>query len=904
MTSIKGMVNSVPMVDKMITAIFGDAPRYSLGENEAYVKLGRKSELIVTIQGSVYKIYAATPEGGREIEPRGQATRLAALFDAIERKDDGSVYRIARSIMDWHMVEYAVKVFRKSELGSSAVFIKEVKVWRRHAYLTSNDVLCYILEYNEEVNIDIIISSLEHMEDMGSDATEDVKHAKVRKTRAYKMLCKSIASQAADMHLRNAGVTVSPLGGSPDNGLLLLSDTTPVYKKQAQKLAKVKLSGGILIDTSSIGFTLVDVPKKKFDGIFALISRDVSKELNMGNCINGIAYQVRAFCKDMYAMKGTMSVPVTKRQYKMLGSYDAIMDVTTYNATYSKNAKVGDVVIIDDMLVLSTDSSCGTQKIHLGHSVLNRAPKNYRERLWSMIYDHVYSMEKAAKSSPESFLPGFGLFKLMKGVTPIVNTEKEKPINYQESAEKELVDRKVSIKKKGINVNGMILYNLPEDGLNFDQCKISRFVAAEQNIKIGDRVTFLIYPALGAYSAEMSNFLFSKKVVGFQDGNTVSLSDEANDKALRDWDGDKLVLTTAFILGEQSKENYSAIDDANNTGGDVLYTFDNAIEEYINLGSSVGRLDNKLESAMKYAEDNGIWIDITFLNRCLQASIEGKKHTIFAIYSEKAMDAYLLEVLPGMFKKNDKGDDVIVMCPDIKWRKGQQYEGQLTSWTADLAVLLDDVKLSKIVTQTAEDYQNKAADLRSKLPQIDALTDVIKKVAAYIRSIPNDNMDLKNGLVSLFGKDVKRQVGPEAFYLISVELMANDSLLKGYYWPFVFTDSATRIDIDREKRNIISTPSEDIRVLLPNEVEKTNEVHIWASRVDSATLADIKIDDIFAFRGDFVTSNNIEFNVDFKKSSRNVKGVKTFKVKGISDVIGTKGQVLETSRRLSIEVLS
>lgn len=833
-------------VNKLWKALFDtDRIEYDADADFISVSTDRRELIIENASKKRKQVYVISEDGSsRTIPTLGQKTRIASVIECVLNHEDGKACRIARSIMDYQMEGHSLSIF--VENNGKVKFLKDVQMYRRGGYLSvTQDKLALILKDTD--NLEETLETIDNMEDLSGEDQEGIEHSKISEGTYYETIVEGVNR----IMQAKFGTAFRYLGGNPDTALMIWSKTKrPVTNAGAQKLAKIKLSGGTKCANTTIRFRLVEF-SETFDGVFAILSNTIATEFNLSNAINGKIYQTRAYSDGTYAIKGTMTTPVTKKLEFQLDGRSAVMDVNEYNKTFGKSAKVGEYIEISDFVILSTDSDCGVRETRLSWQFINRAPKLIHEELVAIVKTHLNNLKATAKSNPKSFLPDFGMFKLMKDITPILsyNEKGEVTSDYQGSAAKELEDQIKDTLSKGPKVSGSYLYNLPEDGLEFDQCLISKHTARKLGLKIGDRVNFAVYPALLPKNEYQSNFIFSKEVVGFISANAVCLSYEANQAALRDWDGDKLVIISIEVsVPEQSTDKYSAklTYDAKGNRIENDYTkllYSNysemgAMECFTHYGSSVGRIDVRVETLAKVLDLDEE--ETMFLNICEQADIESKKHPVDTRYGFLPIKEFIKENAPelldakGIFEKH----------PDITLRKSTNWRTvdvkHCTAEVKELVKLAKTIKLGNIETQSPKEYRRKAKaiflDIEENITQ-DTL-ELKKQIAKYIYELKGD-IDSKKAVVSHLSRQIRRQIGDGAFYNLSVALTIDDAAFGKIFWPLLFTDQNSRIDIDTKTSHCTSgkmtveTVAVDTRINGAFSYEKVNEtttIRIWRSK--------------------------------------------------------------------------
>lgn len=837
-----------------------NSEKFGETETEFFSKVGTRT---LTIDKGNFAMYAITDEGCRSIRLIGQTTRSRQLQTAIQEKDEALVKRITTSILDQQMEEISIMVFRLQD--KMAHFVKEVKTYRRESFMQKGrDQLVYILAEKQDIND--VLTSVEYLEDITiEDRDEFFRPSSIKDTDEWYSILKHVSIKVRE----EVGFDCKFLGGSPDNGLFLLSSAKePASVGAAQKLAKIMMAGGVNCNEMDIEFTLVEFPKE-VDGVFAILDRKRSRKFNAINALNGKVYQTRMFKDGVFAIKGTMCRPLTGVLKNIIGRNTAVLDVNEYNKTFGLDKKVGDKVTISEIRVMSTDADCGERPVRVSNQLMSRVPINYLDKLTGIVEKTTAKMAEDAMCNPKSFLPKYGMASLMRDITPIEFSNTD----YQLLADRELKHQIRTIVRKGVTVPGAYLYHIPSLAIGFDECLISYKWAISNGIKIGDRVSFNIYPALLPDDDEQSNFLFSKKVAGFLGANAVSLSTEAAKAALRDFDGDKLVVTIAYILGDQSKTDYT--ETLSGVRSPLLakkYNELAAIEAFMKLGSSIGIIDWWVEIATKMYPN----IDRKFLNNCMQADIYSKKHTIKSGYDMNTLKIYLQENCPNMWTFLDSLDDNkksnykkqvrrarINAHPDVTARKLakninfdiESVDTENMSIAMSITVdALKGIELAEIETQSQRQFRSKAYDIlvpfQNKLAEMSNMKNAIVAYSKTLNAL--DSIDAKKAAFRNLGRELKSKLGAESYTMMSMYLMISSSEFSSLFFPIMFSDRTTLKMIDAGKT-----------VMFAGEVKTTqvsSTIEVWRPRfiledgtfdkvTPSITLSEFNVGDKIVVKG-------------------------------------------------------
>lgn len=907
-------MDSVTLFFQLVFATVLDAISFSSSELSVKTRFG---VLYAELDGKKWVISAEGADGSfRQISYHGQRSRMASLIEALESDNDGRAIKIAESLLNYQMQQVTVDIWQFIQLGSRVKFLKSVKAWRRESFLGADDKICVVLKEANDASIADAVSYIETLEDFdASDSSLEVDHQKFQKGTEMESAVKAIADNYQGFEF---------LGGNPDNGVLLLTkSTTPATNAGAQKLAKIKLSGGIKAFNHSIKFKLVEFPKS-FDGLYAIVSSTTCREFADANALVGKIFQSRVYSDGKYAIKGLMvEAGVTTKVNKLFidNGYDNILDINEYAKTFGLNANVGDFVDVCEFMVLTTDANAGNRDVNVSWQMVNRAPKAVRPELLSFMKSSIQEMKDEAKANPISFIPDFGSGRIIKDLKNPIHSDK---MNYNTDAAKELRYRVNRFFKKGPQVKGAYLINLPGNVAD-DECLISSKAAKKMGLAKGDRINVAVYPALLPTTANSSAFIFSKKIVGFLDCGAIVLSERSNAAALRDFDGDYLVcfapkkvgvefpVQDYTIFSAKTKEITPLVKKLNST-----YSHDEACELFVNYGSSVGKIDNMVSTAailLDLDEDQ-----IIFLNKCIQADIESKKHAIEAGFGDSDLYNWMVTNCPDAFVEaiSAKGNPYqkFQKHANIKLNYCLVQEECLTVEVSELVLIARSIKLSAIETISIEDFKRKADNIYRSLSSkfSDSTFNAIEKIADLLKEISIDratSIDCKSSKIRSISRQIEKQVGQEQFYLISVGLLRSSKFSRGLFAPLVFAGSQNRKDVDSSKVNIVFTSkiadfSASTRSGSAVEFKKSSIgsiVRVWRSKAEPCVVAGAPV-----IAGGAVVEivdgkaiiDGQTFNVNFDKSMTVVDGDQ-YLVTAVNAILGKDGAMLSTGLDLIVE---
>lgn len=576
----------------------------------------------------------------RRIPIIGQQTRLLELIrsaaETADEKGDVKIsMRTARSVMDFHMSPYRITFVAMDPKTNRTKFLGQKDSFRQMGYLDlRHDIPVQVVEFREG-----IIKAFKEL-DYAEFMEQAIK---------FKFQRDNLASAVVEAVVRKElklDKDWFAIGGNPDNGSLLISNRFPFGLKitSYQKLAKLTLAGGVIVQPS-FKFKAVKFDsrlKKEWlerhpdprDGVIAIISFHAARKLAVENGIQGYVFQTRIA---KYGLKGTIMSPITDIAEKILGYNYAVIDVDEVNKVYDVNVKEGDMVDVEDLLILRSDAQAVIGKMKLNHQALDRAGKAQGMFLEAMI-------DAIRNASPLDFIPEYGIYKPMKKLGKFIEW---KVGGLYEGVNKLINDAQMRNIQDGPKAPGAWLYNVPS-GVKRGEVLISGKFARKFGLKKGDYVTFIISPTLLPNKDGRSEFLFSAKIAGFLKGNTVSISLEGNKTALRDWDGDFLIVFPGrFALEQPNAEVYSAKDTPKEEflksflgGFDVLKFFHSN-------SSIIGRIDNMIKMATRFML--GDEIDEAYMNRVGQGGIQNKKHNILKRFLVTLFEKLLKDKLPWMW---------------------------------------------------------------------------------------------------------------------------------------------------------------------------------------------------------------------------------------------------------------
>lgn len=866
-------------VNQFFSTIMGKYAPYGRENDTYFVDITEDVTLFIAEKKRRgYDITISDKFGDRNVPYSGQMSRVDSLIQAIEGHFPlPKIIELAKSIAYWQMDELEVTIM-KPKANGTAQFVSKSKIWRRSSFLTKNDKLVYIIDKDKSsASIEEILNAVDSLDDLTRGEFKDFKVKFFSLSEANQMLVESIASQVRDLF----GKRYQLLGGSAPNGLMLFSkDGHPKTTNQAQKIAKIRMSGGIKIRVP-IEATLIDM--SHLDGVSVRLSDADAKRLAEAAQLTSVPvwFQIRAYLIDRYAIKGTAQTILTSYTGEVGSSAVTYCDLETYNKSYGLNHKAGDKVTISEWSILKTDIEFSMQTIYLSWQLIFRSPDALKKELMTMVLGHIQSVIDEYKSNPQLQLPEFGMFKKMRKLrnplssfggktskTEIDISELEsdlerleallsaseseddsiKMLDYEKSAKKELLSIIKMIIKKGIEIEGHQAGLIPAK-VAYDECLVGSKIAKSLGLKAGDRLTIIRYPILEG-DGKNSPSVFSKEIKGIIPGAVLGLSLEATLEAMGDFDGDTPLVTNAFIAPPQSR----GIDYSKSKGESLAflkskYNEKDAIKAFLLTGSNVGIMDQLYETVSKFIElPNTV---VQYLMNGIQASIFKMKHSVLKQYAyEYIVNVILPNLYPqkkypqlweevkdanGDIKKDSSGnikyrvrkhDDILIrkeshmsddtLSFDAFVKEIKKYKN-LTDEFKSVISETAEIKYRSIRTQDYEDFMFNARKIYLDLePKM--TDDLIKVRDAVIRALYSiqGDIDVKNMKISRLASKIKTLIGEEAFYLLNVALFASNRF-KSIYLPFTFCDVETLQDIQNGKtRTILS----DIKFTIDINVEE------------------------------------------------------------------------------------
>lgn len=903
--------------------------KYSVSDDgQVFVNLNSRTLVLTPSGKKSYKIEVWNGTESRYVPFKGQQSRIGKLIKAIEAHDKGTIKNITKSLMDWTVETIKVVIYLKVA-DNKVKFLKVLDMPRRTCYLNANDKLAYVLDKNINVDIDDVATAIDAMDNI-DDISKHISYMKIdHKSNMVLLACMNDLRDRYDSRLRF-------LGGNPNAGLFLAScDTLPCNSAQAQKLAKIKLSGGTIFDLVEMQAKLVDLSAP--DGKVFLVSDEYWNQILQFGLLpaDSQTLQVRMYRKGKYAMKGTGSRALNRTYYELLGNNDIVVDLKSYNACFGTKKKLGDIVTLYDLMVLRSDAELGIQDIHISNQAMDRMPAACKLELIDLVRNTISETVSNWKSNPLSQLSDFGMFKKFKalgfalesfGSVQKVEEKKfdsieaeledlgqssviEKKFDLAKNGKKNLVTEVKSILKKGISVKGaglMLEYAL---GLKRDEVLLSRTVAHKMGWRLGDRVTILAYPILMGH-ADGSPSLFSLQVAGFLPGNTIAMNPETALIALRDYDGDVIFATSAFDAPPQKDLDYSKSKKGANPILLNAYSEEHAIDGYILNASEVGILDNLYTNVDKL-ETLSVAVREYCMN-VIQASVFKMKHLIDAKYGKDTFVMLLQKWYPNCWetKVSSNGTEYlsIIRHPDVELRKGDIHEIEslvelihtlrsvkgLTEEFAYAIEPLNNVIYTEIDTVKPDSFRRKAESIYVSLADkyTDSMRQIRDDIVSSIFDVKNDDIEIYSGKIRELATMTKAAIGAEAFYLLVVSLVA-DKRFKSLFIPWTFGDIQSLRDINDGKAYCTAHSLDNVVLEIAERSVKLNKlpdtIQIWRSAKDGGNSVDINIADAISV-GDNAIVNGVVYNIEWKKSNTTITGDLT-----VASVVkvGTTGFIVE-----------
>jgi len=850
------------MKKDFFSILFNIEPLMYGHEDDLYfVEINKSStlyiELVKNSDGELkfYRAYVEDGEHYRRISTKGQFMRIQRLLELID--NDGSerlIKRVAKSIAFFEMTPHKVLIYRRKANGL-AQFVGHSFVYRRDSFIRDElDSIVYFIDKSQTSSkiMSLIAKNPSDPENKNSYSIQDMEDITGNKVK-WLSLTESddmlVISMAIDFRSR-FGKQRYILGGKAESGLVVLSEDIPVNNSQAQRLAKIKLSGGIKISVP-VAATVSDF--SHIDGVAIRLSDGDAERLAEAANLAGVPnwYQIRAFEPGLYAMKGTAQKAITPT-LEVIGSHiTTFVNKADYEKAYGRKVNIGDQVVISEWLILKTDHDFRKKMIHLAFQLISRAPRELQKQLIALAVRKIKAEAKKLQKQPLKQLPNWGFFKKMRSLdyalssfgskskelpefkTPeealeymFKNPDSVQEIDYSKSVSKNIFNIIKAIIDDGVEIWGHDAGLTNDETLGYDECKVGRWIAEDIGLKIGDRITIIRYPIL--YGDEKRNpNVFSKRIVRYIPGNTVALNNDAALQAGGDFDGDVAMLTTEFIAPPQIK----GLDFTVSKGESLAwmkepYDEKRAVEAFLLTASAVGPADVMYENISKWV---GLSVKVhKYFMDVLQGAIFKMKHVLIDIFNLKNVSRRLKimfppERYPQMWERKEDGRYVLRQHPDVELRKSQAFvnaetldelmlhinsvkEGLTPAFRAIVETLVRNIRPIALPTMTPEEFRASAKELFIELE--DKMTDDLMKIKdAVINFIFNieGELDQKNALIKKLAANIKAVIGTEAFYLLVLSMFADKRFGKNLFFAFMFADITSIRDIQRGNRNIIFT---------------------------------------------------------------------------------------------------
>jgi len=503
---------------------------------------------------------------------------------------------------------------------------------------------------------------------------------------------------------RNAKLGYTFVGGDPDSGILLfVRDPNIKLAKNGQKLAK---AGMLRAGTRCTCGNPIRMVVKDFsgrDGVFVIFKGRVLQNLLESNGLPfGKTVQGSIHIANKVVMKGIMAEAVTPELRTLLGSADGVLSREDYRSIFGIEAEEGEIVIInpEDIWVMEVDTvgSGSHQRLHLGGQLIRRSPKIFSKYLLQTSHSLMAHLTRACTSQDKrdlyDYLPMWGdivplsdagmrpplksIWKKVKNVNKVIGHEIA-PIFT-----KAVKDTVRSIANKGFTVDGyagrLVFdsrrstdtgHGVPGVGIPADWRKRDG-----SKYKIGDLLVSLNFPILPALDADgRSTCVFTVRVEAIHVGAYFTINKNNATVAMRDEDGDKPFFMEVLpewieILKTMGQADINLSTKLSSSKADSVFTAEltgNVLSDsrkmlkiFLRLGGAdIGKVDNRVSTAMINGVDTKIATPTDedwsiYVSKCIQFTIESKKHACDLRYALKALDEYLRLSCPTMWDEESK----------------------------------------------------------------------------------------------------------------------------------------------------------------------------------------------------------------------------------------------------------
>jgi hypothetical protein len=192
-------------------------------------------------------------------------------------------------------------------------------------------------------------------------------------------------------------------------------------------------------------------------------------------------------------------------------------------------------------------------------------------------------------------------------------------------------------------------------------------------------------------------------------------------------------------------------------------------------------------------------------------------------------------------------------------------------------VTLKGMDYKEIKTQSHTEFRANAESIYMNYDgkMGDGFIELRNQVIQTLYSFGDRDIDIKNALIQRFAYNVRKSIGDQAFYVLSVSLFAS-SRFKSIYLPFMFADTRTLQDIQGNITNLITEDinigeleiSEDLSVKTKSK-DGSMFIQCWRPRSEGGNNIKIGANPIVIVdvTAKTVSIDGIDFNLNLEKSS-------------------------------------
>jgi hypothetical protein len=650
----------------------------------------------------------------RSVPVEGQRSRLEGLFAAINDRDWSetarrveSLTRFEAALMETDIWSYTERheevgdVLRQRGRGHELNRVETLDFMRRFSFAGTDELDCQLVKLADGDEDTIRREIQAALDEHGEVGAEDVSSMAVRQDEGL-----SSAITTLLRHYEQQGYMLA--GGSPDSGIMLFVDPSSLEgvngAESAQRAAKIFMRGGRPMDSGeSFNARLVDFESGRYgsrDGIFMVLSNAIGARMARESGIEaGWSYQGQFIDIGRALMKGMVYVAgedapasdlrnILHHAQMSNDSVEAAIDLSIWNKVVGTDHEEGDVVSIDpsDLWVMESDVRNDISSVRISSQLVERAGEMLTTWLASNMGEAFGEFAEAIKSGEgmEDYVSPFGRLGKMA----------ERGLDFFRSdtddVREEMDDSVANFARNGARIRGTSIRLFYDDNLSADTSDGSQVPGARVpeswGLEPGDHFLFCGYPALPALDGEGRNTcIFTVQVEETSPAPHLYMNGTTIDAALRDEDGDKPVCIvpedgTVPVVGQARMDLSTKVKTTDNKKAQVFEaeaTSKSDFAVYSRLGSQVGRADKLVTSTLLYLGDEIEDVETpvaddaptVFMSKCIQASIEAKKHVTDERYALRELREWTKEVVPEAWQENEDGTTKFVHHPAMNVRE-------------------------------------------------------------------------------------------------------------------------------------------------------------------------------------------------------------------------------------------